>query len=88
MLRKLVLCGMLPAVVAIFSACETQTCDQVEREPCDNSASNCVSEKCDGKEGDDYIDCWEVLCVPALCECLETVGCAWQETSCDDPNAG
>lgn len=67
-----------------FTGCETQACDQEARVICDNVTSACVISKCGNREGEEFTMCFELLCVPDLCKCLESVGCAWQEPGCDD----
>ncbi len=72
------------AMVAAAVACDGRQCDSEARTVCDSSASGCVSQKCGGMQDDEYVQCFEVLCVPDLCSCLDGVGCAWQEPLCDD----
>ncbi len=83
MAGRILLLVALPVVIS-FSACDGRKCDYEARTVCDSSTSGCISTKCQGKEGTDYVECFEVLCVPPLCECLENAGCAWQEPLCDD----
>ncbi len=67
-----------------LSGCDGRTCDQEKRSTCTAKVSRCINDKCAGKEGEDYNDCFKYLCLSDFCQCLDDVGCAWQETSCDD----
>jgi hypothetical protein len=73
-------------LMTVFAwGCDEQTCDQEKRDPCDQKASACINDKCYELEGGDeaFMDCFENLCQPALCACLDSIGCAWQDTYCD-----
>ncbi len=71
------------ALAGLMSGCDGRDCDQEVRATCDGAASACVSSKCAGRDGIEYVECFEVLCQPDLCECLDQAGCAWQDQSCD-----
>lgn len=81
--RWMLMAVMLVSCV-VLSACDGRTCDEDKRSVCTAKVSRCVTEKCGDKQGDAYNTCFEVLCLPDLCQCLDEVGCAWQETSCDN----
>ena len=73
-----VVASVVPVLTAI--ACDGRECDRVKRVPCDNAASACQNGTC---AGDDTGACFETNCIPTLCQCLDSVGCAWESTFCD-----
>lgn len=83
-MKRIIQVFLLAGLLSCMAACDGRKCDEEGRAACDNAASGCISSKCDGMEGADYAECFEVLCVPTLCECQDLAGCAWQYTYCDD----